>query len=131
MMEIKFDNKQKVVFAAKEGLTSYANVIELINEAVAVGIKHNCLSILFNMQKLTETFSFLEEYILNEYLLKNTDLTIHHRCAVIYSPKDSREPEEIKFKQTVADNWGHDIFKIFHDLNAGLNWLKTIHNNKN
>jgi hypothetical protein len=124
-MKIEFDLRNNLIMATKFGPSSYLETIEFINKAIALGNKHKCYHILFNMQKTEETFSFMEGYDLNKNLLKVTDLTHKHRCALIYSG-NSRDINKIKFKETVAGNWGQDIYKIFYNVDEGINWLKQL-----
>jgi len=120
-MKFTFDKQKNIVVATIVGLVDIIKIVEYINNAVAYGEKHNSYSILFNMQKAEETFSFMDEYDLNKNLTRKTNLTNTHRCAVIYSY--NKKKNKIEFKETVAFNWGQGIFKMFCDIDEGLEWL--------
>jgi len=123
-MKIEFDNRIKIVIASKSGTVNVSEIIRLINTSVALGIKHKCYCILFNMTKVEEIYSFMEEYKLNQNLINLTDLTYDHHCAVVYTPSKFKTVDELQFKERVAVNWGQGIFKIFIDLEEAIEWLK-------
>lgn len=128
-MKIEFDRLSKMVIASAFGAVKVSDIVKLINESVSLGIQYNCYCILFDMTKAEEIYGFMDEYELNKDLTKLTDLTHSHRCAVVYHPNNQKSESQLKFKETVADNWGQGIFKIFFDIEEGIEWL-TTHNKK-
>lgn len=51
-----------------------------------------------------------------------TGLTFRHQCAFVFSPEEDIK-SKLQFKESVAKNWGQDIFKIFTNYNETLDWL--------
>ena len=121
-MKIDFDASNHIITATKSGLTSVSNIIEIINKGVALGMKHDCHDLLFNVQKTQETGSFRELYELHKKLILLTDLTYQHRCAVVFSSTANKSDKQ--FYETTAANWGQGIFKVFFQIEEGLAWLK-------
>ena len=121
-MDLEFDNVNQIVFAKKFGAAGISDIIEVINQGVSLGEKHNCYKIFFDMQNVEETASFLELYEFHKNLLQMTSLTFEHCCALVFSPEENKS--EKLFYETVATNWGQPVFKVFCNLDEGLAWLK-------
>jgi len=121
-MKIDFDRSNHIVTVTKSGVASVSDIIEFINKGVAMGLKHDCYDLIFDVQKTKETGSFVELYEFHKNLIQITDLTHNHRFAVIFSPTENKS--EKLFYETVAANWGQGIFKMFFQLEDGLSWLK-------
>lgn len=121
-MKLEFDERNHIVTLTKYGSASISDIIELINSAVALGEKHNCYNLIFNLQKAQETGSFTELYEFHKNLTQVTNLTQNHRCAVVFSPTENKVDKQ--FYETVGSNWGQGIFKIFFQMEEGLEWLK-------
>ena len=121
-MKIDFDASNHIVTVTKSGAASVSDIIEFIDKGVALGVKHVCFNLIFDMQNAKETGSFLELYELHKNLIKITDLTHDHRCALVFSPTENKS--EKQFYETVSNNWGQGIFKVFFQLEEGFAWLK-------
>jgi predicted CopG family antitoxin len=100
-MKIDFDTSNRLVTLTKSGEASVSDMIEFIDKGVALGLKHNCYDLLFNMQK--EKGSFLELYELHKNLIEITDLTFGHRFAVVFSPSENKSGKQ--FYETISIDW--------------------------
>ena len=125
-MKIDFDASDHIVTVTKSGAASVSDIIGFIDKGVALGLKHDCHDLIFDMQEAIETGSFNELYEFHKNLIQLTKLTNNHRCAVVFSPNENKS--ERQFYETVAANWGQGIFKIFFQLKEGLEWLKLSKN---
>ncbi len=123
-MKIEYDHLNKIVIASIFGAVGVSGIIELINESVRFGRKHNCSNILFNMTEAEEILSFIDEYELCKNLNRITELTPSHYCAVVYHFNKLKNENELTFKEVVAQNWGQRGFKVFFDKEEGTEWLK-------
>jgi hypothetical protein len=121
-LKIEFDKLNHIVIVTKLGPVRIPDIIEFIDGAVAIGEKHKCYNLIFNVQNAKEIGSFNELYEFHKNLIQMTNLTHDHRCAVVFSER-ANKPEK-QFYETVGANWGQGIFKIFFKMEDGLKWLK-------
>ena len=113
---------ENIIKASYIGVVNKDDEIKFISKAAKFSSKVQCNYILFDMTRVVENFGLYEAYELNKNFLTLTGLTFRHHCAFVFSQEDDVK-SKLEFKESVAKNWGQDIFKIFTNYNNAMKWL--------
>ena len=125
-MSLYYDTENHLVITVASGIVGMNETMNMINNAVILGEKHNCYRLLFDMREVEEVFSFIEEYNLAKSLTQKTTVTLQHRCAIIYASPKNKMNYDVTIKETIAFNWGQTVFKVFLDMEEGREWLLSL-----
>ena len=114
---------KNIIIASYNGVVDKKEEIRFISNAAKFSSKKDCFKILFDMRKIIENFGFFEAYELSKNFLRLTGLTFRHQCAFVFESEEFENNSKMVFKESVAKNWGQDIFKNFTNEKEALAWL--------
>ncbi len=120
---IDFDHVNHLVMASYVGVLDKDKEVKFIADAAEFSKTHKSHYILFDMTDVIENYGFYDLYEMNKNLISLTGLTIQHHCAFVFKSDDSNTKSRLEFKESVAKNWGQDIFKNFTNKEEAIKWL--------